>query len=60
MSHPLPTVKIVSEVAPGGYMIINESDLTDEHELYSEPTEPPAAGADAVAALVKPKGTVKR
>ncbi len=32
-----PTVKVISPVSPGnphGYIVINESDLTEEHELF--------------------------
>ena len=32
-----PTVRVKSDVAPGGYVVINESDLTDAHELFDGP-----------------------
>ena len=31
-----PTVRIVAYDAPGGFVVINESDLTDDMTLYSE------------------------
>jgi hypothetical protein len=30
----LPTVKVVSEEAPGGFVVINKSDLRDHHRLF--------------------------
>jgi hypothetical protein len=39
-----PTVKVVSPVTeqnPHGYIVINKSDLTDEHEIFgAEPVKP--------------------
>ncbi|WP_171516441.1 hypothetical protein [Cupriavidus necator] len=44
----LETVKVVSEVSednPHGYIVINKSDLTDEHRLFVEGApEKPARG----------------
>lgn len=37
----LETVKIVSPVSsdnPHGYIVINKSDLTEDHELFGSPT----------------------
>jgi hypothetical protein len=34
-----PTVKVVSPISdenPHGYIVINESDLTDDHKIFSE------------------------
>jgi hypothetical protein len=45
-SGSCPTVRVVSKDAPGGYVVINESDLSNEHELWEEPkaeAPPPAA-----------------
>ena len=39
------TVKVVSPVSddnPHGYIVINKSDLTDEHELFGEEKTKPA------------------
>lgn len=36
------TVKVVSDVSEGnqhGYIVINESDLTEDHELFIDGTE---------------------
>lgn len=38
-----PTVKVVSPDSPGGHVVINESDLRDEHELWQDPNLPAAA-----------------
>lgn len=38
----LETVKVVSPVSednPTGYIVINKSDLTEQHELFVEPAE---------------------
>ena len=32
----LPTVKIVSDDSKQGFMIINKSDLTEEHKIFVE------------------------
>ncbi len=32
--HALPTVRVVSPTASGGFMVINRSDLNDGHELW--------------------------
>ena len=45
----VPTVKVVSPVSAGnphGYVVINETDLTDEHELFAE-AAPEEKGAEA-------------
>jgi hypothetical protein len=34
MSDTLPTVKVVSPSAPGGFVIINVTDLTSDHEIF--------------------------
>ncbi len=34
MSDTLPTVKVVSPSAPGGFVIINLSDLTSDHQIF--------------------------
>lgn len=45
-----PTVRVVSPSSPGGYKIINESDLGPEHEVWAgekaaaEPPEQPRRG----------------
>lgn len=36
LPHTVPTVKVVSPSAPGGFIVINESDLTAEHEIWTE------------------------
>jgi hypothetical protein len=46
----LETVKVVSEVSednPHGYIVINKSDLTDDHKLFVEAEEKPARGKAA-------------
>lgn len=51
-----PTLKVVSPVSdenPLGYIVINESDLTEEHEVFGESAD---AAAD-VAAEPKAKRT---
>lgn len=40
--HPLATVRVVNPATPQGFMIINESDLRDHHELWSDEPAPPA------------------
>lgn len=38
----LETVRVVSPVSednPHGYIVINKSDLTDEHKLFVEPAD---------------------
>lgn len=35
--HALPTVRVVNPAAPDGFVIINETDLRDDHELWREP-----------------------
>ena len=52
----IPTVRVVSPVSddnPHGFIVINEADLTDEHELFDKPApvEP--------APVEKPKLTLK-
>ena len=55
----LETVKVVSEVSddnPHGYIVINKSDLTDEHELFGEGAKKAEKGpgvADLRAALTE-------
>lgn len=34
--QPLPTVRVVNPAAPDRFMIINASDLRDDHELWSD------------------------
>jgi hypothetical protein len=34
---PCPTVRVRSDESPDGYVVINESDMTDEHVLWQEP-----------------------
>ncbi len=34
--HPLPTVRVVNPNAPRSFMIINASDLSDDHEPWSD------------------------
>ena len=34
--NTVPTVRVVSPASPGGFKIINESDLTPEHEIWSK------------------------
>jgi hypothetical protein len=43
-----PTVRVVSPVSddnPHGFIVINESDLTDDHEIFAEGADE-SAGAD--------------
>ena len=43
-----PTVKVVSPVSddnPLGYIVINESDLTEDHQLFAEDGEKAAEPA---------------
>lgn len=53
------TVRVVSPVSdenPLGYIVINESDLTEDHELFTEgakKTDKPVAIADLRAALTE-------
>lgn len=35
-SGTCPTVRVVSPESPGGFKIINESDLAPEHELWTD------------------------
>jgi hypothetical protein len=38
-----PTVRVVSPVSdenPHGYIVINQSDLTDDHEVFDEKLDP--------------------
>lgn len=47
-----PTVKVVSPVSdenPHGYIVINESDLTEEHEVFDEAAEVSEAPDGAAA-----------
>lgn len=47
-----PTVKVVSPVSdenPHGYIVINESDLTEEHEIFGEVTEASETPNDVTA-----------
>lgn len=46
--HYVATVRIAAPDVPGGFIVINESDLLPEHEIYGE--EKPKRGR-------KPKGT---
>lgn len=63
----LETVKIVSPVSdenPLGYIVINASDLSDEHELFAESEgdgaeKAPAKVADGSAASGKKKAPAK-
>lgn len=41
-----PTVRIVSPDSPGGFKIINESDLTAEHEVWTDGEKPPGERAN--------------
>lgn len=36
-----PTVRVKSEHSPDGYIVINESDLTDAHEVVKEENQIP-------------------
>ena len=38
----IPTVKVKSADTESGFVIINESDLNDTHELYVDPVAAPA------------------
>jgi hypothetical protein len=40
MHNTCPTVKVKADTAEG-YAIINESDLTDEHDLFDAPESKP-------------------
>jgi hypothetical protein len=47
-----PTVRVVSPVSddnPLGYIVINESDLTDDHEVFGEVSEAPESEAEPKA-----------
>lgn len=47
-----PTVKIVSPVSdenPHGYIVINKSELTDEHEVFDEALDPAGTPADSAS-----------
>lgn len=41
--HALPTIRVVNPAAPDGFVIINASDLRDDHELWREPEAMPMA-----------------
>lgn len=43
---PCPTVKVKSDASPDGYIVINESDLTDQHELWDEKPRKPSFQPD--------------
>ncbi len=48
MSEHPKTVRVVSPITdenPNGYIVINEDDLHDGHELYEEPKEDAAPAA---------------
>jgi len=34
---PCSTVRVRSDASPDGYIVINESDLTDKHVVWQEP-----------------------
>lgn len=56
MSDSCPTVRVASEAAPGGYVVINEADFDPEvHELYAGAPEG-AADADALRARIERLG----
>lgn len=51
----LPTVKVCNPAEPGGYMIVNESDVTPDMQMFDapakkEPEAKRAAGVDTKAA----------
>lgn len=46
----VPTVRIAAPDAPGGFVVINEADLTDQHTLFGEEKAPAKRGR-------KPKGS---
>ena len=39
MALTIPTVKVVNEKAPGGFMIVNASELADEQVLFDKSAE---------------------
>lgn len=59
-----PTVKVVSPVSdenPHGYIVINESDLTDDHEVFGDGAKKAdkpakAPGIDELRAALTEKG----
>lgn len=69
-----PTVRIVSPDSPGGFKIINESDLTADHEVWTDGEKPlgerasvsgqdnggPSAGASGQPALSLQSGTKRK
>lgn len=60
-SGPCPTVRVVSPEAPDGFKVINESDLTAEHEIWSEGGKPESSAnaARPVLSLNSPSDTKK-
>lgn len=48
----LPTVRVVSPVSPGGYIVINASDLRDDHEIWEDvEREPDTDDGSSASAL---------
>lgn len=57
-----PTVRVVSPISdenPHGYIVINESDLTEDHKVFEEVAESGALEGDATEPRAKRKYTKK-
>ncbi|CAB3784357.1 hypothetical protein [Pararobbsia alpina] len=57
-----PTVKVASPVSddnPHGYIVINESDLTEDHEVFEEAASETSDGEPAGEVPAKRKYTKK-
>jgi hypothetical protein len=51
-----PTVCIVSPESPGGFKVINESDLTKDHEIWTDEKSAQLGGVDAVVDMSTKRG----
>lgn len=51
----VPTVRVVAPNSPGGYIVINLSDLTNDHELWEDPAEVAAREAEKARAEAEAK-----
>lgn len=59
MNHKdLPTVRVVCKDHPAGFIIINECDLTDEHELLKEKTRIVTHNTEVVGVVKDGAGNV--
>jgi hypothetical protein len=62
VAGPCPTVRVVDDRAPGGFVVINQSDLTEDHVVWEEPkvAKRKIEADEARRASTEPKRAVHR